>query len=898
MSQAPGWQESRPRDLDGKDEMSAPLLTTKLYIPPVRSELVSRPRLIEQLNAGVDRKLTLVSAAAGFGKTTLVAEWLNRVERPCTWLSLDKGDNDPVQFVTYLIAALQNVEEGIGQAAQSLLGAPQLPPIESLVTLLINDIAATPQPFVLVLDDYDAIQTESIHLAVEFLIEHQPPQVQLVLVTRQDPPLPLPRLRVRRQVVEICEEDLRFTADEAGDFLNQALGLVLDPQIIDALEARTEGWIAGLQLAALSVQGRPAERIAEFVELFSGSHRHVIDYLAEEVLAQQSDEIRDFLCQTSILDRLTAPLCDVVTGRSDSKELLRHLDGANLFLVPLDDQREWYRYHRLFADFLRTELDAETQASLHSKASRWLVAHGLLPEAVKHALASGDLDEAAGVIAQASGEAFRSGSLTTLQGWLDALPDEVVRGDSDLATYQGYLFFFTGQTSQVGTYADAAEHSLPPDATPASRGRLLSLKAHLALRADELDATVHLSREALACLDPSDAVFRNLTSNLLGQVLEVKGDVIAAADVYREAAHSERGVGNEVGALIVLTNLVLALNELGRRREAVAICRQAVEEAASRPGRALPVTEGIYLAWSLLSYEANELEQAQEQVVRALDQAERANIADGVVWGRRILACVHLARGDLGAARQVAREGRQYVADLDVYGGKAQWFTAVETQASLLEGDLAAAARWAQTAGFSPGDTPHHWDEGTYLIYVRILLAQKRLEDAQKLLETMERSASQGRRRRKLITIYLLQAVAHQAVGNTDRAVGRVEKALYLAAPEDYRRAFLEEGPAIANLLPRVRHLAPGFISQVLEAASAKDARPSMPQAQPLVEPLSDRELEILRLIAAGRSNPEIAELLYLSLNTVKWHAKNLYGKLNVGSRIEAVARAQELDLL
>jgi LuxR family maltose regulon positive regulatory protein len=878
--------------------MAGPLLATKLYIPPVRPELVSRPRLIERLDAGVDRKLTLVSAAAGFGKTTLVAEWLDHVQRPCTWLSLDKGDNDPVQFVTYLIAALQTVEDGVGGGAQSLLGASQLPPLESLLTLLINDMAANSQPFVLVLDDYDTIYAEAIHHAVEFLIEHQPPQVQLVLVTRQDPPLPLPRLRVRRQVVEISEDDLRFTAAEATEFLHQALGLDLDPGVVAALEARTEGWIAGLQLAALSVRGRPAQRIAEFVELFSGSHRHVIDYLAEEVLARQRDQVRDFLCQTSILDRLTAPLCDAVTGRSDSKALLRQLDGANLFLVPLDDQRQWYRYHHLFADFLRTELDAETQAALHGRAARWLVAHELLPEAVKHALASGDLDQATEVVALASAEAFRYGALATLQGWLEALPEEVVRGNSELATYQGYLLFFVGQTSQVGAYAEAAERSLTPQASPSSRGRLLGLKAHLALCANELDAAAQLSREALSCLEPGDTVYRNLTANLLGQVLETKGDVVAAAEIYRQAVSSQQVASNEVGALVVLTNLVFALNELGRRREAVAVCRQAVAERRPLPGRALPVSEGIYLAWSLLSYEANELEQAQEQVVVALQHADQANIVDGVLWGQLILARVHLARGELGAARQVAREGRQYVAGLDVYGGKVQWFAAVEAQASLLEGDLAAAARWAGATGFSPADTPHHWDELQYLTYVRVLLAQNRLVDAQQLLSTMERSASQGERRRKLITLYLLQAVAQRAGGHTAQATTLVEKALDLAAPQDYRRAFLEEGPAIVELLPRVRHLAPGFVSEVLRAASARDAGRPLPQAQGLVEPLSEREMEVLRLIAAGRSNPEIAELLYLSLNTVKWHAKNLYGKLQVGSRVEAVARAQELDLL
>jgi len=882
----------------GKGEMVAPLLATKLYIPPGRPDLVSRPRLIERLNASVDRKLVLVSAAAGFGKTTLVAEWLNGLECPRTWLSLDEGDNDPVRFLTYLIAALQEVDESLGQTAQTLLGSPQLPPVESLATLLLNDIAATPQPFVLVLDDYHAIHEASIHETVEFLIDHQPPQMQWVLVTRQDPPLPLPRLRVRRQVVEISEQDLRFTADEARDLLRQALGLDLDPQFIAALEARTEGWIAGLQLAALSVRGKPAGQIAEFIEHFSGSHRHVIDYLAEEVLAQQSGEIREFLCQTSILDRLTAPLCDAVSGRGDSKEMLRHLDGANLFLVPLDDQREWYRYHRLFADFLRTELDAETEAMLHLRASRWLVAHGLLSEAAKHALASGDLDQAAQVIAQASAEAFRFGSLATLEGWLGALPDEIVRGDSELATFQGCLFFFTGRTSQAFAYADLAERALPPDAAPSSRGRMLSLKAHVALCSDDLDATVRLSREALASLDPSDTFFRNLISSILGQVLEAKGDVVAAADVYREAARSAAGLGNEIGALVLLTNLVFALNELGRRREAVAVCRRAVRADAAPTGRAAPVTEGIHLPWSLLSYEADELERAQEQVVQALGLAEQGNITDGVVWGRFILARVHLARGELAAAKRVAQEGRQYAAGLDIYEGKPQWFAAVEAQASLLEGDLAAAARWAQASGFSPADTPHHWDEYPYLTYTRLLLAQDRLDDAHQLLHTMERAASQGQRNRKLITLYLLQAVAHQAAGHTEEALARVEKALDLAAPEGYRRAFLEEGPVILDLLPRLRHLAPHFVSQVLEAVSARDTNPPVVAAQSLIEPLTEREFEILRLIAAGRSNPEIAEQLYLSLNTVKWHAKNLYGKLNVSSRIEAVARAQQLELL
>jgi LuxR family maltose regulon positive regulatory protein len=380
---------------------------------------------MERLEAGLMGNLTLISAPAGFGKTTLLSEWIHRSERPTAWLSLDEGDNDPARFLAYVVAALQTVEEDIGKAMLSALQSPQPSLMEVLLAGLINEIAEIPDPFALVLDDYHLIKAEPIHNGLAFLLDHLPPRMHLVLVTREDPPLPLPRLRVRGQVTEIRADDLRFTADEAAAFLDRALGLALDPGIVAALEARTEGWIAGLQLAALSMRDR--SDAADFVAAFSGSHRHVIDYLADEVLARQPEEVRGFLCQTAILDRLTAPLCDAVTGREDSQALLRQLEQANLFLVPLDDRREWYRYHVLFADFLRTELDAESQAALHLKAARWFAAHDLWPEAVGHALASGDVDEAAQAIALAAKGALRAGSFMTLLGWLDALPDEVVR---------------------------------------------------------------------------------------------------------------------------------------------------------------------------------------------------------------------------------------------------------------------------------------------------------------------------------------------------------------------------------------------------------------------------------------------------------------------------------------
>jgi LuxR family maltose regulon positive regulatory protein len=792
------------------------------------------------------------------------------------------------------------VDEDIGHTAQSLLGSPQLPPVDALMTTLVNDIAATPQEFALVLDDYHVIHVAWIHEAVEFLIAHQPPQMHLVLATRQDPPLPLPRLRVRGQVTEIRADELRFTAEETAAFLNQALGLALDGEVVAALEARAEGWIAGLQMAALSMQGRTADHASDFVAAFSGSHRHVIDYLADEVLARQPAEIRDFLRQTAILDRLTAPLCHAVTGRDDSEPLLRQLEQANLFLVSLDDQRSWYRYHRLFADFLRTELDAESQATLHLKASRWFAAHDLWPEAVKHALAGGDMEEAARVITLAAGQAFHEAAFSTLSGWLDALPDELVRANGELATFRGFLLFLAGASGRATAYADAAEHRLPADAPAPDRGRLLSLQAHVALCDEDLDSVARLSREALDCLGERDAFFRDLTLNLLGQALEMRGEVAAAADVYRDAFLSRRKAGGQLGALVLLTNLAFTLNELGQRREAVALCRQAVEEGRSRPGRGLPVAEGAYLAWSLLSYEANSLEEAERQVLRALDLCERANVTDGILWGKHILAQVRLASGRIDETLEICREMRQRAARLDLGPFKEAWFAALEAQVSLQQGDIATAARWAEAAKLSPADDPHHWSEAVYFTYVRLLLAQEQLEAARTLLATMERSAQQGGRNRKLITIYVQQALIERAMGREKKALARVGKGLRLAAPEAYRRAFLNEGQAIIALLPPVRHVAPAFVDSLLEAyrdegrRTKAEVRPSVS----LIEPLTEREVEILRLIAAGHSNPEIAELLYLSLNTVKWHVKNLYGKLQAGNRIEAVARAQELDLL
>ncbi len=853
----------------------------------------------------MNRKLTLVSAPAGFGKTTLLSEWIQRrgeVTPPLSvaWVSLDESDNDPSRFLAYFIAALQTVRADIGEAALAMLLSSQPPPIEAILTALINEITAIPKgdreghPHILVLDDYHVIEAQPIHDGLAFLLDHLPPQMHLVIASRSDPPLPLSRLRGRGQLTELRTADLRFTPDEAAAFLNQVMGLGLSAEDVAALEARTEGWIVGLQMAALSMRGRDAKRVAGFIAALTGSQRYILDYLTDEVLLQQPESVQTFLLRTSILDRLTGSLCDAVTGQGNSQQMLQQLEAANLFVVPLDDERRWYRYHHLFADFLRTELDKESQAALHLKAARWLAAHDLLPEAVKHALASGDMNEAARVIALAA-EGGVIASFVTFLGWLNALPDELVRGDGELATYKGVLLFLTRQHAEATTYADAAERSLPPDAPLPSRGRLLSLRAQLALGNDTLDSAIQLSKEALDCLGDGDAFFRSLTLSVQGQALQMQGDIAAAADVYRDAVLAGRQAGNQLGAMLVLANLVFALNELGRRREALALCQQVVEESASQPDRASPLAEVIYFVWSLLSYEANELNLAREQVLRALDLCQQMNFTDGIFLSHYFLAQVHLASGEIDAMLKVAHEVRQYAARLNLDLPYEPWLAALEAQASLHQGDLAAAMRWAESAKLTPADTPHPFHEFVHFVYVRLLLAQNRPEDARTLLATMERSAQEGGRRRKLITIYLQQALVQQALGHQEQALARVESALRLAAPEGYRRAFLDEGQAIVDLLPQVRHIAPDFVDQVLNAAGVE---PVIPRVQALVEPLSERELEVLQLIAEGLTNREIGQRLFITPGTVKVHTSNIYGKLGVHSRTQAVAQARALGIL
>jgi LuxR family maltose regulon positive regulatory protein len=883
--------------------MSTPLLTTKLYIPPLRPSLVSRPRLVRRLDAGVQAGhcLTLVSAPAGFGKTTLVGEWAQgRREAtsplPVTWISLDEGDNDPVRFLTYLLAALQGIDPDLGQAAQSLLGAPQLPPVDALMTLLINDIAAVPSPFVLVLDDYHLIRAPLIHDALTFLLEHPPPRMHLVLTTRRDPPLPLPRLRVRGQMTEIRAQDLRFTAEEAAAFLNQALGLTLAPEIVTALEARTEGWIAGLQMASLSMQGKPAERVADFVTAFSGSDRHVIDYLAEEVLARQPGDIRDFLRQAAILDRLTAPLCDAVTGRDDSDAVLNQLERAGLFLIPLDAEHTWYRYHRLFADFLRTEIDLQHAPALHIEAARWFETNGLLPEAAEHALASGDMDEASRIVILAAGQALIDGALVTLLGWVDALPDEVVRSNPDLATLKAWALCLTGQVEAGSSYARSAEGCLPGDGDPLRRGRLVSLRCYAA----DIHDVLQLARQALDLIGDADPFARSGTLFMLGDAQDAVGNVSEAIQAFREALHLGERYHNRLVAAMATGHLAFSLNSQGRRREAVALCQRAIGQTVDAQGRPLPLVSLIYVALGTLAHEADDLVEARRHLEQGLELGRQSAATRVILCAMEELAQLQHAVGETEAALAAIQEAHRLAVQAGEFE-RIRTSAAAEAALQLHIGNVHATERWASSADLPIAHPPDLARKYEYPVHVRLLLAQGRPEEARALLVKLERLAEEGDRRRSLITIFIQQALAEQMLGHQAAARSALEKAVRLSAPEDYRRAFLDEGPLVAGLLARLEHVAPAFVDHLLMAfriRAGRDVSSAVAGPLSLIEPLSEREIQVLRLLAAELSGPEIAEELVIAVSTVRSHVKSIYAKLDVHSRYEAVQRAKVLGLL
>jgi LuxR family maltose regulon positive regulatory protein len=895
------------------------IIATKLYRPPSRPQVVIRPNLIRRLNEGLrqnpgfERKLTLISAPAGFGKTTLVGEWTAACQQPVAWLSLDAGDNDLPCFLTYLVAALQRAAPRFGEGVLGALQSPQSPPIEAILTILLNEITSISENFVLVLDDYQNLDAKPVEGALIFLLEHLPPQMHLVIATREDPHLPLARLRAGGQLTEVRAADLRFTTAEAAEFLNQVMGLKLAAEDIAALENRTEGWIAGLQLAAISMQGN--HDAASFIKSFTGSHRFVLDYLLEEVLHMQSPGVQTFLLRTSILERLCGPLCEAVVldPPASGQETLGYLEHANLFIVPLDDERRWYRYHHLFADLLRQRLSQSVASSpqnegmlvaeLHRRASQWYEDNGLELEAFQQAAAANDVERAERLIEGKGMPLYFRGVLVPLLNWLETLSTTVLDSLPSLWTTYASVSLATGQAAGVEQKLQAAEAALEAarqSAQPDARtrdiiGRIASIRATLAIYQNQTETIISQSRRALEYLYPDNLAFRTFTTWKLAIAYQIQGDRPAAVRAYTEALTIAQSSGNIITTLVATSGRGGVQEAETQLHLAAAAYRRVLQMAGDLPFPVASFQANLGLA--RICYEWNDLEAAEQYARQSARLAGHTGKSDAFILCELILARLQLARKDVAGAAAILDKVDQSARQQN-FMLRLPEIAEMQMLILIRLGQVAAAAQLARQY-----ELP--------LSQVRVLIAQGDPSAALGVLEPMRQQMEVRGWTDKRLKTMVLQAVALRAHGEKDNAVEVLCEALALAQTGGFIRLFVDEGPPVAELLSLAaeRRIIPDYIGKLLAAFTA-DAQTVLSGSQarhgksedkpdrPIIERLSQHELKILQLIAQGLSNREISERLFLALSTVKGHNRNIFDKLQVQSRTEAVARARESGLL
>ncbi len=903
--------------------MNIPILSTKLYIPLPRTNVVFRPRLIERLNKGLDRKLTLISASAGFGKTTLVSQWVAACDRPVAWLSLDEGDDDSIRFLTHFIAALQTIVENIGEGVFSSLKSSQPPSTESVLTALLNEISALPYKFVLVLDDYHVIDSKRIDDALTFLLKHLPPQMHLVIATRENPQFPLGQLRARDHLAELRATDLRFTPGEAATFLNQLLGLGLSTDEITVLETRTEGWIAGLQLAALSMQGR--KDIPSFIREVAGDNRYILDYLVEEVLQRQPDHVRSFLLQTSILDRLHGRLCDAVTGQEDGNARLEALERGNFFLVPLDDRRHWYRYHHLFTDVLFAHLkedEPDQVATLHRRASNWYEQHGSAVDAIRHALAAEDFARAANLIERVCPAMARSGQQAVLLGWVKVLPNELCNCRPVLSVWYAGALLAAGKLDVVEDQLRSAEKWLETSADMHARQEALPDKmvvvdeeefcrlpssiavyrAALALVRGDVPATVKYARRVLDLVSEDDHLRRGAAAALLGLASWRSGDLEEAHRMFADGIASVKlagAISDAINGAIALADIRIAQ---GRLREAMHTYELGLQLATEQGEPELRGTADIYVGMSELHSEHNDLQTATHYLKKSKEQGEHTGFPQNRYRFRVAMARILEAQGDLDGTLGLLHEAEQlYVSDFFL---NVRPIAALKTRVWVAQGKLGEALDWAREQDLSAQDELCYLREFEHITLTRVLLARYKRDrtdrtmlEAMRLLERLDQAAEEGGRTGSLIEILVVQALAHHMQGDIPAALVPLERALTLAEPEGYVRIFVDEGRPMAVLLKAAlkQGIAKNYVRPLLTAFGQTEDKTTAKKV--MSETLSERELEVLRLLRTDLSGPEIARELIVSLNTLRTHTKNIYAKLEVNNRRTAVRRAEELDL-
>jgi ATP/maltotriose-dependent transcriptional regulator MalT len=922
---APPQLSSRPSGQPGEGEA---LPATKVAVPRLGPDLLARPRLLQALTEATKRVLVLVCTPAGFGKTSLLATWARSQRRPVAWLSLDQGDSDPVRFWRYLVAALQRGHDHLGDREARLLLGPQPSSPEALVAALAQQLADLPEGLVLVLDDYHVIESEPIHQTLALLLSYAPDGFHLVIASRADPPLPLARLRARGQLAELRAADLRFTGEETAALLGEVWGLELPPESVAALERRTEGWVAGLQLAALSLRGR--SNPAGFVRAFTGTHRFVLDYLSEEVLDRQPERLRRFLLETSILDRLSASVVGEVTGHADAGDLLAEAERANLFLVPLDEERHWYRYHHLFAELLRARLrqQPDREQELHQKAAGWHEAHGLVDDAIRHALGAGEPLWAARLVERHVEELINRGERVTLDRWLSTLPADVVRSRPRLLLSRATSTLIAGrlaEAEQLIGLADTAPIGEQDQHDP-SVGREASLTANVAAAAASLRAEVALLRgdasgeraaaaKAVTRLTPEDRVLSTFPGYHFAMADWLDGRVREAERGLAAVVAERQAAGVPFFALWAAYDLGQVQRAQGQLRAAMRTYQRALEEAAP-PGRPpIPAAGMALVGMAEVELQRSHLADALGHATEGAGLCRQLVNAGPLVSGLAVLAWIRQVTGDPAGALEAITEAEGAVPNREV---ASLLNPVIATRARLLlaKGDIAGAQRWVEERGVSEDSEPQYPREPEYLVLARLLLARHAPERALRLLDPLANAAQAQERIDSLIQVRALQALAYQAVGDPERALDALAGALRLGWPEGYVRVFADEGPPMGTLLRRLvairrRGDVPmagepvplDYLGRILRAFGVAGQRPARPDREAtvmagLVEPLTDRELEVLRLLAAGRRNREIADQLVVTLDTVKKHLTHIFDKLGVTSRTQALAHARQLGLI
>ena len=910
--------------------MSQPLIETKLFRPSPRASLVARPRLRQRLDTGLTARLMLVSAPAGFGKTTLLVDWVaswQTTPGPAArgaWLALDAADNDPARFWRYVVAALRTAVPGVGDDALALLQDSQPPPADTLLTTVVNDLGACDVEVVLVLDDYHVIEAPAVHEGLAFLLAHLPPRLHLVIASRADPPLPLARLRARGDLVEVRAADLRFTDEEAVTYLNDVMGLGLARADVRALEGRTEGWIAALQLAALSMTGR--QDVSGFIAGFTGDDRYVVDYLVEEVLQRLPADLQDFLLRTSVLERMTGALCDAVTDRTGGRGVLERLDRDNLFVIPLDDRRHWYRYHHLFADVLRGRLLDEEPAlvpELHRRAAAWHEDAGDVAEAIRHSLLARDYDRAAVLIETVMPAMRRDRREATLRGWLEALPEPVLRGRPVLPNALAGALMSTGVFEGVEELLVATEAAMEraegsgtptPDAVDVDEYRRLPAdvavhRAGLALVRGDVVTTVEQARRALEQVDDGAHVSRGAALALGGLAAWTTGDLDTAHAAYTACLvefEAIEYISDILGCSITLGDIEVIQ---GHPRRAARTYRAALALADRHHTPVLRGRADMHVGLAARHLEVNDLPAATGELERARGLGEHAGLPQDAYRWRVVMAGVREAEGHLDAAIDLLDEAeRLYVAD---FSPAVRPVAAVRARTWARHGHIDDALEWADRVEVSLDDTLTYLREFEHLTLAKVLLASHErgtgagdLDAVVGLLDRLLAAATEGGRDGSAIEIQLTRALALQQLGDMPQAVATLASVLALAETEGYVRTFVAEGAAMAKLLAASDHHTPS--TYVTRLRSAFASAPSgeiadvavQQRGQTLLDPLSSREKDVLRLLDTELNGPDIARELVVSLNTIRTHTKNLYMKLGATSRRAAVARAKELGLL